>query len=551
MEQLLIKNQLNFFDTLSLSCQNEMLSNVYNIKVSNLGLIEYDSQKYINYTTDDYTKDILVLGLKQTWKNINHTLLHNKMNNGILSLENLAQLYEMGLAIQNKQSKKKSGQYYTPKDVANLMANWFDGVDGENICDVACGTGELILAYLDKIGTKKSIELIREGKLYLYDVDEIALDICKTILLLKYGKDLAPNINTIQCDFLSKEIKLPPNCKVISNPPYSKVNSINPIWESTEVALKTKELYSIFMEKIIKQSITAVIISPYSFISGNKFFPLRKLMNNYNGFIVSFDNVPGNIFRGKKHGIFNSNTTNSVRAAITVVENKKGQRGFRTSPLIRFKNEERSNLLKTEVLEKFVDDKYQIIDQDNQMYYKCAKELNTVWSSWRKNSKHCLGDYVKKYGLKILSIPNTCRYYTVASNELIKRNGQIILNFDDENIYNYIFCLINSSFAYWYWRLYDGGITYTRSLLLSLPIFYDKLSTDDITFFNDMAKNMINNSQKYKTTKNNIGIQENIKYPKTYRDQINKRLLNILDINVDEKIFDIVHSNMALEVNVE
>ncbi len=551
MEQLLIKNQLNFFDLLGLDCENRIISKVYNIKVSNLDLTEYDFQKYINYTIDDYKRDILAFGLKQTWKNINYTLLHNQINNDIFSLENLAQLYEMGLAIQNKQSKKESGQYYTPKDVADVMADWLDSLEGASVCDVACGTGELILAYLDKIGTQKSIELIKAGNLYLYDVDEVALDICKTILLLKYGKELAPFINTIQCDFLSKEIKLPPNCKVISNPPYSMVNSISPTWESTEISLKTKELYSMFMEKIIEQSNAAVIISPYSFISGNKFYPLRKLMNNYNGFIVSFDNVPGNIFRGKKQGIFNSNTANSVRAAITVVENKKGCRGFRTSPLIRFKNEERSNLLKTEILEKFVDGKYQIIDQNNQMYYKCAKELDSVWSLWRKNSKKRLGDYVNQYGLKILSIPNTCRYYTVASNGMIKRNGQIILNFDNESIYNYLFCLINSSFAYWYWRLYDGGITYTKNLLLSLPTFYDKLSADDIAFFNDMAKDMISNSQKYKTTKNNIGVQENIKYPKTYRDQINRRLLNILGTDVDERLFDIVHSNMALEVNVE
>ena len=42
-------------------------------------------------------------------------------------------------------------------------------------------------------------------------------------------------------------------------------------------------------------------------------------MNQYNGEIYSFDNVPGNIFCGRKHGIFNTNTSNSVRAAITVV----------------------------------------------------------------------------------------------------------------------------------------------------------------------------------------------------------------------------------------
>ena len=41
------------------------------------------------------------------------------------------------------------------------------------------------------------------------------------------------------------------------------------------------------MEKIIKQSVASVIITPYSYIGSTKFYSLRKFMNNYNGFVVS------------------------------------------------------------------------------------------------------------------------------------------------------------------------------------------------------------------------------------------------------------------------
>ena len=85
-------------------------------------------------------------------------------------------------------------------------------------------------------------------------------------------------------------------------------------------------------------------------------------MNDYNGFVVSFDNVPGNIFNGRKHGIFNTNTANSVRAAITVLNSSEQKKGFRISPMIRFKNEERKNLLKCDVLESIINDDIQIID---------------------------------------------------------------------------------------------------------------------------------------------------------------------------------------------
>lgn len=255
-----------------------------------------------------YQDDINQSGLKQTWQNIIHYVLNNETKNKFLYWNNFAELYEIGLALQNKQAKKESGQYYTPDDVALVMSDWFNSQVGENICDVACGTGKLILTYLDLIGKENAINLIRAGKLYLYDLDDIALDICKTILLLKYGKELEPFIHAIHCDFLSKNIVLPENCKVISNPPYAAVNTINSDWDKTDVVLNTKELYSMFMEKIITQSKSSVVITPYSFIGGNKFYSLRKIMNNYNGFIVSFDNVPGNIFCGRKHGIFNTNT---------------------------------------------------------------------------------------------------------------------------------------------------------------------------------------------------------------------------------------------------
>ena len=125
-----------------------------------------------------------------------------------------------------------------------------------------------------------------------------------------------------------------------------------------------------------------------------------------------------------------------------------------------------------------------------------------------------------------------------------------MLNFDDKNVFNYIFCMINSSFAYWYWRIYDGGITYPKSLLLNLPVFYALLTESDFKFFEDITSEMIKKSKEYIVTKNNVGKQENIKYPKKYRDEINARFLKILGASEGCEIFDIIHSNMALEVSI-
>ncbi len=505
--------------------------------------------KYNSYILEDYIFDIETLGLEKSWTNILSYVL-NDGNNKFLSTENFAELYEIGLAIQDKYAKKESGQYYTPDDVATVMSKWYKDLQGEAICDVACGTGKLILTYLDIIGYEKARSLLQKGLVYLFDNDKVALTICKTILVCKYGRDIENKINAIYCDFLSKDITLPNNCKVISNPPYSSVNTVSDTWESTEVAKKTKELYAIFMEKIIAQSKCSVIITPYSFLGGNKFYSLRKIMNRYNGFVVSFDNVPGNVFCGRKHGIFNTNTANSVRAAITVVENKTDIKGFKFSPLIRFKNEERAALFDTHVLESFIDEKYQIVNNDSTMYQRCVKSLSDVWTKWNTISKKILKNYISQNGEYTLSMPNTCRYFTTASSGIMNRNGQIVLSFNDKHIFDYIFCMINSSFVYWYWRTYDGGITFPKGLLLNMPVFYDKLTDEDIQFFDEMADIMIECANKYTVTKNNVGVQENIKYPRWYRDKINRRLLDILECNISEKEFDIIHSNMALEVNL-
>ena len=516
-------------------------------------LIELDSNeksKLDLYSVEEYCKDVRLQGLKSTWEKIcSYVLNGNNETNRLFNISNLSELYEIGLAVVDKQHKKENGQYYTPNDVATVMAEWLDKVDGENICDVGCGTGNLVLSFFDYIGKERATKIIKEGRLFLYEKDCVALNICKTILLRKYGCQHSEKIHAICGDFLDKKIVLPQNAKVISNPPYSTIGEICESWEKTDVLIKTSEYYSAFFEKILKQSVGSVVITPYSFLGATKFYTLRKELNESNGFIVSFDNVPGNIFCGKKHGVFNTNTSNSVRAAITVVKNEIGKKGFRLTPLIRFKNEERKNLLKCEVLESFLHNEYQVVGNEGK-YYKCYNKLSDTYRLWTSKSNKKISDYVYKQGKYKMFVPNTCRYFTVASVDKMKRSGQISLTFADEMLFYFVFCMINSSFAYWHWRLYDGGITYTKSLLLDLPLFYDLLTDEDKLFFKNTAKEMIENADNFIVKKNNVGVQENIKYPRKYRDKINEKLLNILGSVYEKNAFDFIHSNTALKVNV-
>ena len=506
------------------------------------------TSKYNNYNLDNYIKDIDSYGLKKTWHNILTKTLSKELISKEFIVDNFGELYEIGLEYENKITKKEMGKYYTPKDVANIMSKWFLPLPGEKVCDVGCGVGNLIISYLEILGKDKAYDLIDSGNLYLYDKDDIALEICKYSLAIKYGVELLKKIKTKKCDFLSNKVKLPRNSKVISNPPYYKIISYENDWNITKVINDSKELYSAFIEKIIKQSISSIIITPYSFIGSGKFYSLRMLMNNYNGFIVSFDNVPGNIFNGRKHGVFNTNKGNSVRAAITVVENKKNIKGFRVSPLIRFKTEERNLMLNNTYLYNLINDRYQLVNTKKKSYYKCHKELLNILDLWEEKSTKKMSSLIdSNEGIK-LYIPTTCRYFTVGSKKELIRDGKRIIHIKEKDIYNYVYCMLNSTFAYWYWRLYDGGINCPLTIINSIPVFYDLFTDKQKEKLNKIAYEMQQKEKDYLVYKMNAGKkQENIKFPVQYRDRINKLFFEVLGINEKTNILNKIHSSSLFE----
>lgn len=526
-------NQLSLFETTPIEKEK-----------TNLFLSKDFIERFKSYNINFYIEDLKKYGLESLWDLICNFLLKYGENQ-FLKVDSFGELYEIGLAEQNKENKKANGQYYTPTDVALVMSKWLKETPGENVCDVACGTGKLILTYLDLIGKENAIKLISEGKLYLYDFDKTALLICKTALLLKYGVEFKTKIHAVYGDFLSSNIKLPKNSKTISNPPYAQIENAPNNWTITKVIEDTSELYSAFMEKIFDQSDSTVIITPYSFMGGAKFYSLRKLMCQNSGFIVSFDNVPGNIFCGRKHGIFNTNTSNSVRAAITVVRKDQSEKGFKVTPFIRFKNEEREELLNNSLLEGLLTKKPQIIDENHKSFEKYSYKMERILNNWKEKSSFCFKDLVAKTATNYsLEMPNTCRYYTVASVRHLNRTGCNTFYFNNEEELHFVYCLINSSFTYWWWRIYDGGITYPKSILETMPVPFNLLDDKTKKFFKEVFLEMVSKEKDSISIKMNAGKpQENLKIKEEYRIKINNKLLDILQTGENFSIFNEVHSN--------
>lgn len=299
------------------------------------------------------------------------------------------------------------------------------------------------------------------------------------------------------------------------------------------------------MEKIIKSSTSSVIITPHSFILSKKFESVRiKLLNYHNGKIFSFDNVPTGLFKQRINGI--NKQVNSVRAAITITipSYKELSNGYYTSGMIRFKAEDRQYILQKDNLDQFLGNN----KQNGILYRKCFPEYENLLYTLEYNQTEQLKDLLINTNINNLSItiPNSCRYYTSSINNL-NRTGKYQLYFNTIEERDYVYLLMNSSLPYLYWRVYDGGITFPKWLLMNIPINIDNkiiiekiLPKDDhIIFTIDNNDNIVlinrNNFDKVNFKNSEIRIigknYTNKPFVKNYKKKIINQNINYYNNN--------------------
>ena len=484
-------------------------------------------------TLQEYHALIDEKGLSKAWDDI----LNNNFPNDFFAIDRLGGLYEDGLAYENKIEKKSMGKYYTPIDVAAVMANYLLELPGESIGDLCCGTGNLILAVLEAVGREKAVELLEQGNIYLYDIDTTAMKICRAILIEKYGS-CANNVNMVNEDCLAADVHFPEGCKVISNPPYGRQDSLSQY--HYPCAKTTKELYVAFMEKILLEKVPGVIITPHSFLGGSTFKVLREELSASGGQIFAFDNVPANIFKGKKFGIFNSNEANSTRAAITIINPEVT--GFQVAPFIRFRSNDRNTVLNNKFLNNLLPDTFQ--NNKGEVLYRIEKgteDMVTTWLASKKTLNSLLSTAPTAYKM---DVPNTCRYFTTGSKKTLSRSGKITVYFKDEDSFYLGYAFINSSLCYYWHRMCNGGVTYPISLLKTMPIF--GTVTDELKQF---CNKMMEEEESYIVLKKNAGVyQENIKFPMEYHQTLNNLLLS--QINAAPGTLLRVHANSCVNPDV-
>jgi hypothetical protein len=440
-----------------------------------------------------------------------------------LSIGEIGVLYEYSHASIDANSRKSNGQFFTPDDVAQFMVGFASKFPEGRWLDPCSGIGNLSW-HLVSLQSDPEEFLLRS--MYLSDKDEVSLLIARTLLTVSFQDRYKNLFNTIEKNFVCFDFlsvadngqtapfakandleSIPAHDFIIVNPPYLALSR-----DDRFETARSSDLYAYFLENIIKTSQGFISITPQSFTNAAKFRDLRALLlRNYSNLtIFNFDNVPGNIFRGIKFGSRNTNTANSIRAAVIVAHPGKGI--HQITSLLRWRSHERKRLFTD--AHKFLSN----VALTDDFFPKVGKKYQSLYSHVSDLPK--LGTICSPTPTTYsLHIPSSPRYFIPALKNPVKRSSQHEIFFRSEAERERAYLVINSSLMYWWWRVRDGGMTLSQETLFSLPM-------PPVRSNNKMVKLLEESESTNKVYKQNAGSpQENVKHPRSLMVRLNNEVL--------------------------
>lgn len=144
---------------------------------------------------------------------------------------------------------------------------------------------------------------------------------------------------------------------------------------------------------------------------------------------------------------------------------------------------------------------------------------------------------VSNSGEYSLYIPTTPRYFTSASCKKLNRSQQLELRFETKKDRDAVYLLLISSFAYAWWRFFDGEITLTKTMVLNMPVPQSVLDNYKI------AQNIQEKEDQYIVCKMNAGKKnENIKFSKETVLYLNNILFK------DGELLIQLHKNCLIDI---
>jgi hypothetical protein len=436
-----------------------------------------------------------------------------------LSIGEVGVLYEYSVTKVNSDSRKSNGQFFTPDDVAMFMATFSRKFPLGKWLDPCSGIGNLSWHL---VAIQDDPEKFLVERLVLSDKDKLSLLIARTMLTISFQRNHKKlfheiAVNFVEFDFLSVSSNekllsfdqhdslaaIPEHDFVIVNPPYLATEA-----DARFETARARDLYAYFMENIIKTSKGFISVTPQSFTNAGKFEGLRRLMlENYNKVtIFNFDNVPANIFRGIKFGSKNTNTANSIRAAITIAQPGRGK--WKITSLLRWRSHERVELFRQ------APKHLSSVEFTEDFFPKVSKKYETLYSQVRVLPR--LGERISRDATPYsLHVPSSPRYFISALKSPAKRASQHEVFFNSAKDRDIAYLLLNSSLMYWWWRVRDGGMTLSQETIHSLPV-------PDFRISKGLIAELVNSEKTNKVYKQNAGAaQENVKHPMELLKRLN------------------------------
>jgi len=206
----------------------------------------------------------------------------------------------------SQQHKKENGQFFTPVEIAGLMAFYSD-LDGDSIriLDPGCGSAVLSCALIENLVNSNII--LKTVELIAYETDAELIPVSEQSLsyLEKWGANKGIEINTklytedfilhnADCfkesgDLFSKPVEQ--FDIVISNPPYFKLSIDDKRAKVAKVVVNGHpNIYAIFMAlsaKLLKENGELIFITPRSYAAGGYF----KIFREYFFKLIDLDKV--------------------------------------------------------------------------------------------------------------------------------------------------------------------------------------------------------------------------------------------------------------------
>lgn len=417
-------------------------------------------------------------------------------------------LYEFSLAHVDKDSRKESGQYFTPDDVADFMASQSVLFPSGGVwLDPCSGVGNLAYALAKQ---QSDPEDFVANHLYLVDRDGTALMIARGLFFLHFYRtrpDLLAILSTrmLRRDFLSKNA-LPTFDYALLNPPYAQVPA-----DDRFVTAKARDLYAYFVERVTDLCRGFIAVTPQSYTHGDKFKEMRTLLlRDFPGLrLYCFDNVPDSIFHGIKFGSTNTNMANSVRACITVAREDPPERLI--TPLLRWSTSQRKTMFTG------VHAKLSAVPLSDQVFPKNFDSLASLYSLVRGPDYVPLETLLSKTPTAwTLTVPSTPRYFAPAVLRPLSRTSFHTLYFPSQAVRDRYHLYLNSSIPYWWWRVFDGGMSFSRQTLFSVPVPKHPLQSKALTAA------LLKSEQANLVVKKNAGKNiENVKHKPDLLERIN------------------------------